>query len=212
MEAIDGRHLDAWLATSPSQSERDAFGEKLYTISFRMYYAGRCAYADPHPGNYLFRDDGRVALLDFGCVPRYSDEEWALLSEMDAAFYRDRDNMRAVMARYCDLDPAELEDESRMALLEESFRWAIEPLLHRPFDFGEGEHLRIGIDILARSIKSRYTRSHPMQIYLSRTLLGLRSLLHRMKARVDVRGSHARELRGSGWPWVEELVRSGREL
>jgi predicted unusual protein kinase regulating ubiquinone biosynthesis (AarF/ABC1/UbiB family) len=27
MEAVDGRHLDSWLAGGPSQSERDAFGE-----------------------------------------------------------------------------------------------------------------------------------------------------------------------------------------
>src|SRR5712691_11414721 len=209
---MDGRHLDSWLATEPSQSERDAFGAKLYTISFRMYYAGRCNYADPHPGNYLFRDDGQVALLDFGCVPRYTEEEWSLLSEMDAAFYRDREHQRAVMTRYCDLDPDETADESRMSLLDDSFRWAVEPLLHRPFDFGDGEHLRIGIDVMARAIARRYTRANPVQVYLSRTLLGLRSLLHRMRARVDVRAIHARELRVTGWPWVREIIASGREL
>jgi len=212
MEFIDGRHLDAWLRRQPSQSERDAFGSKLYTIAFRMYYAGRCAYADPHPGNYLFCDDGRVALLDFGCVPRYDDAAWELLSQMDAAFYRDRDNMRATLARYCDLSQEELRDESRMALLEESFRWAVEPLLHQPFDFGNGEHLRVGIDIMARSIAKRYTRAHRLQVYLSRTLLGLRSLLYRMSSRVDVRAIHARELRASGWTWVEEIIRNGGEL
>ena len=212
MEFVDGRHLDAWLATQPSQSERDAFGAKLYTIGLRMYYAGRCAYADPHPGNYLFRDDGRVALLDFGCVPRYDDDAWALLSEMDAAFYRDRDNMRSTVAKYCDLSQDERRDESRMALVEESFRWALEPLHHRPFDFGNGEHLRIGIDIMARAIAKRYTRAHPTQFYISRTLLGLRSLLYKMKARVDVREIHARELRATGWPWVDEIIRGGGQL
>ena len=127
MEYMDGRHLDPWLATEPSQSERDAFGAKLYTISFRVYYAGRSNYADPHPGNYLFRDDGRVALLDFGCIPRYTDQEWSMLSEMDAAFYRDHKSRRETMARYCDLDPDEMMDESRMSGLDESFRWAVEP-------------------------------------------------------------------------------------
>jgi predicted unusual protein kinase regulating ubiquinone biosynthesis (AarF/ABC1/UbiB family) len=212
MEYIEGRHLDSWLATEPSQEQRDAFGTKMYTISFRTYYSGRCDYADPHPGNYLFLGDGRLALLDFGCVPRYADDDWALLSEMDAAFYRDRDAMRTSLMRYCDLSPEELRDESRMSLLEESFRWAIEPLLHRPFDFGDPEHMRRGIDIMARAIAGRYTRSHPKQIYLSRTLFGLRSLLHKMKARVDVRGVRARELPRAGWSWVDEMIRAGAEL
>ncbi|HEX4420458.1 MAG TPA: AarF/UbiB family protein, partial [Kofleriaceae bacterium] len=29
---------------------------------------------DPHPGNYLFDEDGRVTFLDFGCVKYFPDE------------------------------------------------------------------------------------------------------------------------------------------
>lgn len=87
-----------------------------------------------------------------------------------------------------------------------------EPLLHSRFDFGDAEHLRIGIDIMARAVTRRYTRSHPMQLYLSRTLIGLRSLLHRMRARVPVRDIHMRELQRSGWTWVNEMSRSTVEL
>src|SRR4051794_38134033 len=29
--------------------------------------------ADPHPGNYLFQADGRIAFLDFGCVQTVPD-------------------------------------------------------------------------------------------------------------------------------------------
>jgi hypothetical protein len=31
-------------------------------------------YADPHPGNYRFLPDGRVAFLDFGCVKQLPPE------------------------------------------------------------------------------------------------------------------------------------------
>ena len=39
-----------------------------------MYVLYRCGYGagifncDPHPGNFLFQPDGRVGLIDFGCV------------------------------------------------------------------------------------------------------------------------------------------------
>jgi predicted unusual protein kinase regulating ubiquinone biosynthesis (AarF/ABC1/UbiB family) len=31
--------------------------------------------ADPHPGNYLFHEDGTVTFLDFGCVKRFDEEQ-----------------------------------------------------------------------------------------------------------------------------------------
>ena len=36
---------------------------------------------DPHPGNYLFRRDGRVVLLDFGCVKAITPK---MVSDMSA--------------------------------------------------------------------------------------------------------------------------------
>jgi predicted unusual protein kinase regulating ubiquinone biosynthesis (AarF/ABC1/UbiB family) len=56
------------------ENERDRFGE----IVFRFFYGGfyRHAHfsADPHPGNYLLMDDGRVAFLDFGMSKRVPRE------------------------------------------------------------------------------------------------------------------------------------------
>jgi predicted unusual protein kinase regulating ubiquinone biosynthesis (AarF/ABC1/UbiB family) len=75
MEYVDGVHIHAYLAENPSQESRDDFGAKIYLASARLFYAGRLLYADPHPGNYLFRADGRLGLIDFGCVRPYDDEE-----------------------------------------------------------------------------------------------------------------------------------------
>lgn len=50
------------------QPRRDEIGE----ILFRFYYGALHRYgfssADPHPGNYLLMDDGRMAFFDFGLV------------------------------------------------------------------------------------------------------------------------------------------------
>jgi len=125
---------------------------------------------------------------------------------MDRAFYSDRATLRALLISFCDFNDAEARDEARMALLEESFRWIIEPLLTEEFDFADGEHLKMVMDIMGRAIARRYTRSHPMQLMLSRTLIGLRSVLYRIGARVRVREIHEAELRRSGWSWVNEVL------
>jgi predicted unusual protein kinase regulating ubiquinone biosynthesis (AarF/ABC1/UbiB family) len=56
---LSGLHLKDFLTTDPSQESRNAFGTKLYTVSYRTYYGG-LNYGDPHSGNFLFMNDGRL--------------------------------------------------------------------------------------------------------------------------------------------------------
>ncbi|HEV3484175.1 MAG TPA: hypothetical protein VG106_02130 [Vicinamibacterales bacterium] len=72
-------------------------------------------------------------------------------------------------------------------------------LLVRPFDFGNAVHLQRGFEVLARMIRRRYTQSHPLQIYLTRAVLGLRAMLYRLQARVDVKALHEQELAAADW-------------
>lgn len=54
-----------------SQAAKNRAAEHIYASCFTAIYR-YCAYnADPHPGNYLFDEDGNVTLLDFGCVKRF---------------------------------------------------------------------------------------------------------------------------------------------
>ena len=48
------------------QAERDRLGEIVFRFYFGCMYRHRQFSGDPHPGNFLLLDDGRVAFLDFG--------------------------------------------------------------------------------------------------------------------------------------------------
>lgn len=76
-----GLGLEALLATGPDQATRDGFGAALFRASVGGFYRLGLLHADPHPGNFAFRD-GRVVLYDFGCVRRFGPEAteafWAL--------------------------------------------------------------------------------------------------------------------------------------
>ncbi|HZO16296.1 MAG TPA: AarF/ABC1/UbiB kinase family protein [Polyangiaceae bacterium] len=50
------------------QQERNRSGLAIWRFMFRALLKHGYLYADPHPGNYRFLPDGRVAFLDFGCV------------------------------------------------------------------------------------------------------------------------------------------------
>lgn len=78
---VDGRGFESFLATSPSQSARDRVGEALLEFYVGTLYRHGLYNCDPHPGNYLFLSDGRVAMLDYGCTREF---DWALVANLAA--------------------------------------------------------------------------------------------------------------------------------
>ncbi len=66
-EFMVGRTYQEFIADA-SQEERNTAGMAIWTFMFRTLLRYGYLYADPHPGNYRFLPDGRVAFLDFGCV------------------------------------------------------------------------------------------------------------------------------------------------
>lgn len=192
---LGGSHIDAFLATRPSQRLRDSFGSKMYRAAFRLYYAG-LNHADPHPGNYIFMADGRLGLIDFGCVWMFSEEERAILKDAEATIGGDEKIFRELAKRVGGLTNVELQNEERMRLMRDAHDWVLEPLRREgAFDFGDEAHLRRGITALTRLVLKRFTRSLPMQIYMYRSFFGLRAMLYRLRARIDVRAIHDVECR-----------------
>ena len=72
-EFVDGRRFDD-LKDRPA-AERDRIGEILVRFYLNGPMRHRLLNGDPHPGNTLFLDDGRVAFLDFGFAKRLPDDE-----------------------------------------------------------------------------------------------------------------------------------------
>jgi predicted unusual protein kinase regulating ubiquinone biosynthesis (AarF/ABC1/UbiB family) len=74
------------------EATRDRYGEIVLRFFIGLLYRDRIALGDPHPGNYLLCDDGRVCFLDFGLLrdvdARRIDDERAInraVSDDDAA-------------------------------------------------------------------------------------------------------------------------------
>jgi hypothetical protein len=67
LEMIGGVGYTEFCRTA-TQEERNRSGLVIWRFTFRSMLKYGVLYADPHPGNYRFLPDGRVAFLDFGCV------------------------------------------------------------------------------------------------------------------------------------------------
>jgi len=65
-EWVDG--IDFAEVAGQPDPVRDRYAEIVYRFYYGVARELDLALGDPHPGNYLLRDDGRVAFLDFGMV------------------------------------------------------------------------------------------------------------------------------------------------
>jgi predicted unusual protein kinase regulating ubiquinone biosynthesis (AarF/ABC1/UbiB family) len=72
-----------------SHEERSRFGEIVFRGSFGSIYHLQHFNADPHPGNYILMEDGRVAFLDFGMTKKLDGEQIELEQRAIDAIVRD---------------------------------------------------------------------------------------------------------------------------
>ena len=89
MDEHDGLRWTA--ALEQPQELKDTWGEVVHRFVFGSLYDFGEFNADPHPGNYLFHDDGGVTFLDFGCVKRFSPDQVAAMRGISQAVYDDED-------------------------------------------------------------------------------------------------------------------------
>jgi predicted unusual protein kinase regulating ubiquinone biosynthesis (AarF/ABC1/UbiB family) len=67
----EGAGLEAFLQSRPSPAARERAARSLYEFYVGTLYRHGLFNADPHPGNLLFSPEGRVTILDHGCVREF---------------------------------------------------------------------------------------------------------------------------------------------
>jgi hypothetical protein len=74
-----------------------------------------------------------------------------------------------------------------LEMMTEVRNWMMEPVSKPgPFDFGDAAHFQRGIDRFSQSVRKRITRAHPMNVYFNRSIFGMKAMLFRLRAQVDV--------------------------
>ncbi len=198
-ELMRGQTLEEICAAD--QATRDHYATLLTRAVVDSLYVHRLFNADPHPGNYLF-DEGRVVLLDFGCVKEIPEpmcrdmrayvgaairatrsdapEDWA-------AF--DRSVVKALR-----LDP---EEKVIYRIYREFLLYLLEPALHdAPFEFTR-EYTGKTIEMVMRAKKDALFANGPLPsipklppmpvdyTFLNRLQWGFYSILTMLRARVN---------------------------
>lgn len=188
-ELVDGLHLDAWLATHPSQAVRNRAAQNLYDMLVYSVRHLKRLHADPNPGNYLFNPDGSVSLIDFGCTKQFSPEFIHILPELLKAFVRD--DAEAILAAYRVLGMHQKPaiESWYQEVLRPFAQWAALPLQADSFDFGKHPNYTSS----AREIIQKLSQNTKLNkiandfIFFDRTIYGLCKIFERMGAEVRMR-------------------------
>jgi predicted unusual protein kinase regulating ubiquinone biosynthesis (AarF/ABC1/UbiB family) len=139
-------------ALSARQELRNSWAEAIYRFYWGSYDRFHLFNADPHPGNYIFHEDGSVSFLDFGCVKRLNKDQADMMDAILRACLRGdelatwRASVEAGFWRSSDpVTPAEVLDW-----------WCKDsPMLCRDPDF------KVTTDSLARYIARRFSPAGP---------------------------------------------------
>jgi hypothetical protein len=142
-------------------------------------------HADPHPGNYLFHDDGAVTFLDFGCVNRFSTQQVTLMQRVVAAAVAD--DAAALWDTFVEIGFLTASDAPTPTELLEWYRDKLQPLVgEQPFTFTPAYAASVVQGIFARqgaagSVNRRFELPREY-VFLSRIDLGLTPLLAELEA------------------------------
>jgi predicted unusual protein kinase regulating ubiquinone biosynthesis (AarF/ABC1/UbiB family) len=191
-----GRDFDAFIAVA-TQAERDQAGRALFEAYVGTLYRRGVFHADPHPGNYRFREDGRVVLFDYGCVRVFRAEEVAaFIGLVDAVRSGDEDGMRASLRGLGAEPGASAKAFARVRmLLEGFFALVLTPGAHR-VDSSVVVNLR---QIVSDKMAIARMRVPRKLLFLLRIRFGLYSVLANLGAVCDwssIEAGWAEEARG----------------
>ncbi|MCP3168824.1 ABC1 kinase family protein [Myxococcus qinghaiensis] len=188
LELLEGPTLKDWVTTVDSNDERFRVSRQLIRATYGPFFGSGEIHADPHPGNFMVMPDGRLGLLDFGSIKRFSP--------------RFVDANRRMFLHSMRLEPmdilrlsqevgftVELPGEEAAELIREVLHIAGRPMRLTPYDYMTCE--------ITRDMRNHFTRNAarflkikppPEAVMFFRSTGGLAQNLRLIGARGDFRG------------------------
>jgi len=183
-ELVRGAAFDE--ACTAPDSERRAWARTLWRFVFKGTLVGGMLNADPHPGNYVFHDDGHVTFLDYGCIQRIGDRRTRAVRVHHAALAGDEAAFGRAVAAMVASTPGPLEDLA-IAYTRRCFTPLFSPpyRITRPFAASLVDEMR-DMAIVARKVadESFFTMPADM-LFVNRLQFGFYSVLARLDVEVD---------------------------
>jgi ubiquinone biosynthesis protein len=175
---LQGRRLSDLTPKDLETLDGEAIARELLSAYLQQIVVDGSFHCDPHPGNILITETGRLALLDFGMVGRFDMEEMDTIIQLLLAFAERRG--RRVAEIYLEmLDLSNTPDRR-------AFTQDVESLVSRYHDLSGG---RMGLGTafldLARLATSHHIPIPSIWMLLAKAILNLDGVISLLSPRLD---------------------------
>lgn len=187
MSFIEGMAFRDFLAHKPSTALRDLVGNRLAEMYYTQLHRLNALHADQHPGNYMFQPDGRIGLVDFGCVKRLGLDETKIVNGIrNRSWRRSEEEARQFFKLIFGSDVPYQRAQKIVPLAEDSadFLFPRGPSANPVVDFGASRLLEIGKNNGKRMLHDKLIPAE--YAFVSRAEMGMCHLLHELGAHVNI--------------------------
>jgi predicted unusual protein kinase regulating ubiquinone biosynthesis (AarF/ABC1/UbiB family) len=177
----EGASLEAFLQSRPSSEARERAGRALYEFYVGTLYRHGLFNADPHPGNLLFSPEGRVTILDHGCVREFDRDTVAGLIRLSRAVRADDESQIQAALSVIGMPKPAVDFEVTRGLLRGFFAPLLTPGRHGvPADraVAMGETVKLKRKLMRMRLPGKL-------VFLFRIRFGLYAVLSRIGAEID---------------------------
>ncbi len=192
MDWLDGMHLSEFTKINDDQELANKIGQSLWEFYMYQIHDLKMVQADPHPGNFMISDKGKLMALDFGCIKKIPHEFYEPYFKLSSKEALENESLfEELLFELEILKDTDTEKEKNM--LKTTFHQLIslftKPLQHEKFDFSDqtffeemtnlGEKLSKNGEM--REINGNRGSRH--FIYMNRTFFGLYHLMFDLQAK-----------------------------
>lgn len=193
MDWIDGKHIKEWLDTNPSQEAKNKIGQSLWDFYHHQVHNLQQVHADPHPGNFIITREGKLGIIDFGCVkilPEDFYQGYFSLIKRDLLINEEELNQIFYNLEFISDKDTEVEKVYFKGVFKEMISLLGKPFHVDSFDFADDSYFeqifQLGDRISNEKMfkKSRQARGSRHGLYINRTYFGLYNLLNQLQANI----------------------------
>jgi predicted unusual protein kinase regulating ubiquinone biosynthesis (AarF/ABC1/UbiB family) len=186
MELVEGMRYRQ--ALQAGQDLKDRWGEALFRFYLGSIRRLGLFHADPHPGNYLFHDDGTMTFLDFGCVKHIPAELVRFMVDIaEATIAKDAARLLHVHYDRRVLDPADPPPADQVLgwwSTTLSAWTSAQPYTYTPQSDADNTRAEFGVRGPYGEFLRRW-RMDPHMTTLTRIQLGMSAVLSQLHATAD---------------------------